>query len=71
MIQMRDARQSAQRVESMWHCHKLRLANGHALVVTREWWDYFLRALDPQNAAIEAEKEKREYLGACERAGVQ
>lgn len=50
MIHMTDARQSAQKVEGMWHCHKLRLANGHAVVVTREWWDYFLRALDSQTA---------------------
>jgi hypothetical protein len=46
MMYMIDARQSAQKVETMWHCHKLRLANGHALVVTREWWDVFLKAYE-------------------------
>jgi hypothetical protein len=42
MMYMTDARQSASKVEQM-HCHKLRLANGRPLVVTREWWDVFLR----------------------------
>jgi len=37
-----DARHSAKDLESKFNCHKLRLANGKALVITWEAWKLFL-----------------------------
>jgi hypothetical protein len=71
MMYMIDARQSASKVEQSWHCHKLRLANGRPLVVTREWWDFFLRSLDPKGTTKCDAIEQAEYFTARERTGVQ
>jgi hypothetical protein len=71
MIRQTDARQSPDNLWFRWHCYKLRLADGVATVVTREWWIDFLRQLDPETVAIEDEKATQRYLAACERAGVQ
>ncbi len=44
-----DARRTAKELWDKFACYKLRLADGHVRVVTREWWEQFLSHLLTQN----------------------